>query len=166
MKQYHFYWLQNSKLKSRISNYRLNEVRILEPGYTCVITFQILPIAVRPKKRGLIRIGFQFTRVNESIFHFISETIFKELSFSMLVPSVEKQAPISGGNNAGSLSNAPYFRFRSVLDSPLSYGVRSSSDNFTYQCVYVCPPTVLSRVEIQTNQQVEQNAPHEKRRIT
>ena len=37
-------------LKIRISNYRLNEARISEPGYACATTFQMMPIATRQKR--------------------------------------------------------------------------------------------------------------------
>ena len=61
------YSSSNWKLGTRISKYRLNGARSLEPGYICAITFQMMPIAPR-QKRSIIRIDFQFTRLKEKSF--------------------------------------------------------------------------------------------------
>ena len=101
------YW----KLEIRISNYRLNGPRITEPGYTCVTTFQMMPIAAR-QDRGHYSNLFSVHYSEGNIFHVTSENTF-EGAFSVFVPTVEKQARICGRNNA-SLLTASNSRFNSA----------------------------------------------------
>ena len=51
----------------------------MEPGYTCVTTFQMMPIAAR-QERGHYSNMISVHYSEGNIFHVTSETLFKELS--------------------------------------------------------------------------------------